>query len=96
VLAGHKTNPWVLIKLAELLRDTLDGKLRPAEPEAKDPRWLARIILTNGHAPDPPAEAAEPAEEPREYEKDGQRFVTMPHPPEESGRCTRREGNGNG
>src|SRR5262249_38074599 len=76
-LAEHEPNPWVLIKLAELLRDTLDGKLRPAPEEAKDPRPLARIILTNGRAPSPPAEAADRAPRGEDYE-DSQRFVSVP------------------
>jgi hypothetical protein len=76
-IAEHETNPWMILKAAEFLRDMLDGKLRPA-PEVKDPRRLARIILTNGHAPGPPAEAAAPAESPREYEENGERFVSVP------------------
>jgi hypothetical protein len=29
-IAEHETNPWVLIKLAEVLRDSLDGQLPTA------------------------------------------------------------------
>jgi hypothetical protein len=77
-IAEHETNPWVLIKLAEVLPDTLDRKVRPAEPEVKNPRRLARIILTNGHAPIPSAKAAELAEPPRgEHYEGGQRFVSV-------------------
>jgi hypothetical protein len=44
----------VILKAAEFLRDTLDGK-PTAAPPVTDPRRLARIILTNRDAP-----AAEP------------------------------------
>ena len=64
-----------------MLRDTLDGQLKPAPDDVKDPRWLARVILTNGHAPGNPAEAAEPAKPPPgEHEENGERFVSMPPP----------------
>ena len=85
-MAEHETNPWVILKAAEFLRDTLDGKLRPVEPEAKDPRRLARIILTNGPAPapvqvPPAADAARP-ESPGWHVENGETFVSVPPPGE--------------
>jgi hypothetical protein len=61
-IAEHETNPWVILKAAESLRDSLDGKLRPA-PEAKEPRRRSPIIIEthgNGHAP--PSTAPQPAD----------------------------------
>jgi hypothetical protein len=79
-IAEHETNPWVILRAAEFLRDTLDGKLRPA-PEVKEPRRRSLIIVEthgNGHAP--PAGAPEPTDtaRPGEHEENGERFVAVP------------------
>jgi hypothetical protein len=77
IALGTEPNPWPILALWKHLRDTVDGLPKPA-PEVKDPRRLARIILTHG-APSPPVEAAEPADPPPgEHEEDRQRFVSMP------------------
>ena len=77
IAMGTEPNPWPILALWKHLRDTVDGLPKPA-PEVKDPRRLARIILTNGHASAPPADAADPAEPLGEHEEGGERFVSMP------------------
>ena len=72
---GTEPNPWPILALWKHLRDTVDGLPKPA-PEVKDPRRLARIILTNGHAP-----AAKPnqvsTDTPGRYEERGMTFVSV-------------------
>jgi hypothetical protein len=70
----------VILRAAEFLRDTLDGKLRPA-PEVKDPRRRSPIIIEiHGNGLAPPAAAPEPANTAPtgEHQEGDQRFVAVP------------------